>query len=231
MQARPETQQTPGEIAEETGRPITQYNRSRGLDPVVIVLAVVALLLLAVAAYQGGVAGIKTALIGSAATLGTTAPLIVLAFIVAGLIQQLLSREMAARWLGEQAGFKGIMLASVAGALMPGGPYVYYPIALTLFQARASVGVVVAFIVGKNVWGLSRLPLEFALMGPTITTARIVTTLFVPPLAGLLAQHLFGQSLEDLRTKLAVQASQASPTQLDDVSTGQDSPVGSERPC
>jgi uncharacterized membrane protein YraQ (UPF0718 family) len=45
------------------------------------------------------------------------------AFLIAGLIQVLLTQEKVAYWLGEGSGWRGILLACISGALIPGGPY------------------------------------------------------------------------------------------------------------
>ena len=60
---------------------------------------------------------------------------------------------------GSRLGWKGIGLACLAGAMIPGGPYVYYPIAAVMLHNGAGLGVLVAFVVAKNLWSVSRLPL------------------------------------------------------------------------
>jgi len=101
--------------------------------------------------------------------------------------------------LGEATGWKGIWLACLAGALMPGGPYVYYPIAAVLLHNGAGLGALVAFVAAKNLWSVSRLPLEVALLGPKLTLVRFLGTLVIPPLIGALAQTLFGRYQERIR--------------------------------
>ena len=156
--------------------------------------------LLAIFAWrQGGWDLALAGLLDGARLLWMVLPLLVAAFVIAGLIQVLVTQEMVTRWLGKEAGWRGIALACVGGALMPGGPYVYYPIAAVLLRSGASVGVLVAFVTAKNLWALSRLPLEFALLGPTLTLARFTVTFFVPPLMGVLAQALFGGWVEQIR--------------------------------
>jgi uncharacterized membrane protein YraQ (UPF0718 family) len=125
--------------------------------------------------------------------------LLVAAFLIAGLTQALISRELIDRWLGAQSGWRGILLACLAGALIPGGPYVYYPIAGALLQAGAGLGVLIAFVTAKNLWSITRLPMEFALLGPRLTIIRFLLTLAVPPILGFLAEALFGRHLSKLR--------------------------------
>jgi uncharacterized membrane protein YraQ (UPF0718 family) len=168
-------------------------------DNTTLILIAVALLLAGLAWQQGGPAlafeGLKQ---GVLTLLGVT-PLLLAAFLVAGLTQALVTQEFVQRWLGVSSGWRGILLACVGGALMPGGPYVYYPIAAVLLRSGASLGVLVAFVTAKNLWSVSRLPLEFALLGPYLTLIRFAATLVVPPLLGLLAEALFGRKANAIR--------------------------------
>ncbi|MGD8456429.1 MAG: permease [Anaerolineales bacterium] len=126
-------------------------------------------------------------------------PLLVAAFLVAGLVQVLATRELITRWIGASSGWKGIALACLGGGLMPGGPYVYYPITAVLLQTGAGLGPLVAFVTAKNLWAFSRLPLELALLGSQLTLFRFLVTFALPPLLGYLAEKLFGHRLEAIR--------------------------------
>jgi uncharacterized membrane protein YraQ (UPF0718 family) len=121
------------------------------------------------------------------------------AFLIAGLTQVLVSEELIRRWLGAETGWKGILLACAAGALIPGGPYVYYPIAAGLLRSGAGLGVLSAFITAKNLWSITRLPFEFGLLGPSLTLTRYAITFIMPPLMGLLFERLFGQHADVIR--------------------------------
>lgn len=173
-------------------------------DRIPIILGLVALALAGLAWRQGGFEQVFAGLLAGGETLLSVTMLLLAAFLVAGLIQVLVTREMVARWLGAGAGWRGILLACLGGALMPGGPYVYYPIAAALMQAGASLGVLVAFVTAKNLWTLSRLPLEFALLGPNLTVIRFAITLVMPPLLGIAAEALFGGWMERIRHGAAV---------------------------
>jgi len=125
--------------------------------------------------------------------------LLIAAFLTAGLIQALVSKEMVTRWLGTGSGWRGLALACLGGALIPGGPYVYYPIAGALLNTGAGIGVLVAFISAKNLWSVSRIPMELALLGPDLTLIRFGITFIIPPVLGFLAETLFGRSIERIR--------------------------------
>jgi len=162
-------------------------------------LVVVALLLAWMTWSQGGVDAVVSGLSRGASTLWSVTLLLVAAFLTAGLTQVLVSREIIDRWLGAQSGWRGILLACLAGGLIPGGPYVYYPIAGALLQAGAGLGVLMAFVIAKNLWSITRIPMELALLGPRLTIIRYLLTFLVPPILGFLAEALFGRHLSKLR--------------------------------
>ena len=45
-----------------------------------------------------------------------TLPLLLFAFLLAGLIQALIPAEVIAKWIGAESGIKGILIGSLAGA-------------------------------------------------------------------------------------------------------------------
>ncbi|HHF99036.1 MAG TPA: permease [Candidatus Aerophobetes bacterium] len=117
-------------------------------------------------------------------------PLLIFAFIVAGMIQVLLPHELLDKWLGAASGIRGILVGTVAGGLTPGGPYVSLPLVAGLLKAGAGVGTMVAFLTGWSLWAVSRLPMEVGILGWRFTVIRLVSTFFFPPIAGLIAQVL-----------------------------------------
>ena len=94
-------------------------------------------------------------------------PILVFAFIIAGMVQVLIPREFIIKYLGAEAGFKGIMVGCVAGALTPGGPFVSFPIVASIWKAGAGIGTVVAFVTAWSLWAVGRLPYEISLIAPS----------------------------------------------------------------
>ena len=164
-------------------------------------LGIVSLALALTAYRQQGMLLVLDGLGYGLGILWTTLPLLIAAFLTAGLIQALIKEQTVKYWLGSQSGWRGLLLACLAGALIPGGPYVYYPIAAALLKTGAGLGVLVAFISAKNLWSISRIPLEVALLGTQITFTRYLITLIVPPLLGYLAEMFFGKMIERIREK------------------------------
>jgi len=120
-------------------------------------------------------------------------PLLLCAFLVAGMVQVLLPRELIAKWVGAESGFRGILIGTVAGGLSPGGPYVSLPIVAGLLRSGAGIGTMVAFLTGWSLWAVARLPMEVGILGWKFTLVRVATTFFFPPVAGWLAHVIFGQ--------------------------------------
>ncbi|UCD84577.1 MAG: permease [Deltaproteobacteria bacterium] len=156
-----------------------------------VIMGVLAVILLYLG-YQKGqgqhVSGMKSALNMTVEVL----PLLVFAFIVAGMVQVLLPRELLSRWVGMESGMRGILLGTVAGGLSPGGPYVSLPIVAGLIRSGASVGTMVAFLTGWSLWAVSRMPMDIGILGWKFALIRLACTFFFPPIAGLIAQGLFG---------------------------------------
>jgi uncharacterized membrane protein YraQ (UPF0718 family) len=169
------------------------------IDRTTAFLIIVALILAAVSWIRGGsTLAVRGVRLGGETLLSVT-PMLIAAFLVAGLTQVLVSKEMVERWLSASSGWRGILIACLAGALIPGGPYVYYPIAGSLLTSGAGLGVLIAFVTAKNLWSVSRLPYEFALLGPDLAITRYLFTLMVPPLLGFLVEALFGRFIDTIR--------------------------------
>lgn len=164
-----------------------------------IILGVVILILGFLSYRQGDgdlvIAGLKSGV----SILLREIPLLAAAFLTAGYIQALVKKEFITQWLGREAGLKGILLACLGGGLIPGGPYAYYPIAGALLSSGAGLGVLIAFVTAKNLWSISRLPYELAILGTTITLKRYLVTFLIPPLMGILVEWIFGGSIQTIR--------------------------------
>ncbi len=133
------------------------------------------------------IAGIKSALTMTAEIL----PLLISAFVIAGMIQILLPKEIVSRWVGVESGMRGIFIGTVAGGLTPGGPFVSLPIVAGLMHSGASIGTMVAFVTGWSLWAFVRLPMEVGILGWKFTAIRLACTFFFPPVAGFIAQVFF----------------------------------------
>ena len=163
-------------------------------------ILVIVVIILATAAYQQtGWTDVWKGLTSGVGILVKELPLLAAAFLTAGFLQALVKKEFITRWLGREAGLKGILLACLGGGLIPGGPYAYYPIAGALLKSGAGLGVLIAFVTAKNLWSVTRLPLEIAILGTSLTIRRYLITFLIPPLLGIAVEWLFGGMLGKIR--------------------------------
>lgn len=151
---------------------------------VVLVLAVLALM-------GGGLALLWQGLVSGLTMFRDAIVLLLAAFAISGLAQVLVNPEKVSSLLGKNSGWKGLFLGMLAGTIIPGGPYVYYPLSASLLAAGADASIIIVFIVSKGLWDISRTPMEIAVMGPRVTAVRFAVTLLFPLLAGVLVRFLY----------------------------------------
>jgi len=169
--------------------------KNRGFSQMLIptiVMGVIAVILLFIGYQKGGgehILGLKFA----GTILLQITPLLIFAFIVAGMVQHLVPTEIISKWVGTESGFRGIMIGAAVGSLVPGGPYVSFPVATGLLRAGAGIGTVVAFLTAWSLWAVSGIPLQIGILGWKFWLVRVACTFVFPPIAGLIANLLFSR--------------------------------------
>ena len=118
-------------------------------------------------------------------------PSLLAGLLLAAALRQLMSPGALARWMGADSGWTGLLVATVAGALTPGGPMAAFPLVLVLAGAGADRGALVAYIMSWTLNGFQRvLVYEAPLLGPGFAIMRTLITLPMPLLAGWIARRL-----------------------------------------
>lgn len=118
-------------------------------------------------------------------------PLLLLAFLAAGFLEVAVPPELIREWLGASSGIKGYLISLLAGAMLPGGPYVSFPIIGAVFRAGAGLGQVVAMVTAWSTMSIALVIFELAFLGPRFTIARIALMFWMPIVAGILAKLFF----------------------------------------
>lgn len=118
--------------------------------------------------------------------------LIFLAFIIAGFVNILSPEELVTAWIGPDTGWQGIISAEIIGTLLPGGPYVVFPIIAILVQAGAGLGPVISLITSWSTQSLLSLSFELPFMGWRFTAIRWSIGLLIPLIAGFTAILIWG---------------------------------------
>ena len=119
-------------------------------------------------------------------------PRLIPALILAGMLQVLVPQEVVARYLGRDAGFRSILIASLAGVLTPGGPMVTVPFLVALANSGAAMGPMVAYMTSWSLFGMQRIiAWEAPLMGWPFVVVRVIPSLAFPVLAGWLVKTFY----------------------------------------
>jgi uncharacterized membrane protein YraQ (UPF0718 family) len=123
----------------------------------------------------------------------TMIPRIIVALLISGFFSVLIPTDVVANWLGKESGVRGILIASLVGGFTPGGPIICFPIAVLLFKTGASIPALISFLTAWSVFAFHRIiSYEIPFMGVRFVIIRILSSLVLPPLAGLLATFLEG---------------------------------------
>ncbi len=118
-------------------------------------------------------------------------PRILAGSLIGGFIAYVIPRERVSKTLGSESGWMGLLIGTVFGALVPGGPFTIYPVASALLVAGADAGAIISFVTSWTLLGYARaLVWEMPFMGPDFTFWRVMICLPLPILAGWLGRAL-----------------------------------------
>ena len=118
--------------------------------------------------------------------------LIILAFVIVGYVNVLSPEKLINAWIGPESGISGIFTAEILGALLPGGPYVIFPIIATLNEAGAGLAPIITLITSWSTLSLLTISFELPFMGWRFSLIRWSLGLMIPLLAGLVAILIWG---------------------------------------
>lgn len=154
----------------------------------IIVMTALALLAIALAFHKGV---LRSGFYETGKLLVQVGPVLLPAFVLAGMVSVLVAPEKVAHLLGPESGLKGLCVGTAAGALTPGGPFLAFPMLAVLLKGGASVGAVAAYLSAWALLGVHRvLAFEIPILGWRFTAVRFVSSLFAPVLVGFAAQWI-----------------------------------------
>lgn len=120
---------------------------------------------------------------------GGMLPKVLAGCLIAAFLTILLPREVIGRWLGTDSGLKGIFIATIAGIVLPGGPFTIFPIAGALITVGADVSAAIALITSWTLLGINRAVVwEMPFFGIEFVGWRTLMALPLPVIAGLSAR-------------------------------------------
>jgi len=168
--------------------------RRKVIDGGFLVLLGATLLAAVLVTLKYGASHMLETSLGALGFLATLLPKIGAGLFVAAAIPLLLPRERVSAWIGSESGTRGIILAATAGALLPGGPAMVFPLAAALLAAGADLGAGLAFITGWSLLSLNRtLIWELSFLDWRLVLLRVGLCLPAPILVGLAVRALRGR--------------------------------------
>lgn len=145
----------------------------------------------AACAVLRGWEGVANALTFAIDLIVQIAPIMLVSMLMAAYVQVLAPHHRVSKWLGRESGLRGLLVAAAAGAVIPGGPWISFPLVLTLAVAGADIGALVAFLSAWAVIPISRLLVwEMPFLGGEFVLLRMIVSLPIPVLAGLIARRI-----------------------------------------
>ena len=115
-------------------------------------------------------------------------PRIAIGMVGSGFIAELLPSALIPSWLGADTGTPGLALATVLGALTPGGPVVGFSIAAAALKSGAGAPQIIAYTIAWALFALPRLlAFEIPAMPARVVWLRVAVSLPLPFIAAWMA--------------------------------------------
>lgn len=165
--------------------------RRKIFDASFLILASLALVAGGALWWRDGGGAVWSVLVGNLGFLVLLLPKILAGLFVANAIPLLIPREHVVAALGRESGWRGLVLATLAGALVPGGGVMVFAMATSLTAAGAHLAPIVAFVTSWSLLGLNRTIIwEISFLSLDLVAFRYALCLPMPFLAGLLVKAL-----------------------------------------
>jgi len=110
--------------------------------------------------------------------------------ILMGIFAVFVPKDLVVRYLGKEAGVKGIALAMIMGALPTGPLYIAFPIASTLLKKGARVSNVIVFL---SAWSCIKIPqelVELEFLGFRFMVTRLILTAIFVVIMGFTIEYI-----------------------------------------
>jgi len=180
------------ETSEKVPKKTKSKKGRKTMDTSFFILCGITIILIIVAYWKKGWHLPFSGLVQGGRMFWDIAPNLLVGFALAGIVQVLIPKEYVAKLLGEGSGFKGILIATVAGAIAPGGPYINIPLVASFYKSGASVGPLAAFLTAWAIIPINRtLVYEIPLMGTPFAFARYAASLAFPFVIGMITSLIF----------------------------------------
>ena len=99
-------------------------------------------------------------------------PTVFIIIVIIGLLMAFVPPDLISRFVGEQAGFSGLLAIAALGAVLYIPALISFPLAASLLQSGASTAAVAAFIATLTMISVVTLPLEIKELGKKMAFLR-----------------------------------------------------------
>ena len=149
-----------------------------------IVMGLTCYILLGPERFDGAVSG-------SLELVGNTLPRVVAAQFVAGFVWAMLPRDRFSQLADANFSLRGLVIATAAGIITPGGPTSAFSLLAIAAGAGADRGILITYITSWALLAVQRIIVwDLPFMGAEFSVTRFLVCLPLPILAGIIARRL-----------------------------------------
>jgi hypothetical protein len=113
-------------------------------------------------------------------------PRIMIGVVGSGYIAAIMPQDLITTWIGPNSGILGITIATLAGAITPGGAVVGFSVGAAALKGGGGAPQVIAYSTAWSLYALTRLiNWEVAMMPPRVVWLRAAVSIPLPFLAGV----------------------------------------------
>ena len=128
---------------------------------------------------------------GSLELVGNTLPRVAAAQFVAGFVWAMLPRDRLSRLADSDRGLRGLVIATAAGIITPGGPTSAFSLLAIAAGAGADRGILITYITSWALLAVQRIIVwDLPFMGAEFSATRFLVCLPLPIVAGMIARRL-----------------------------------------
>ncbi|ASJ16823.1 permease [Thermococcus chitonophagus] len=113
-------------------------------------------------------------------------PTMLAIILIIGLMSGFVPPKTISKIVGQEAGFKGILIVGALGAVLHIPSLIAFPLAASLLEKGASVTSVAVFITTLTMIGFVTLPLEIRILGKKFAVLRNVLSFIMALIIGIL---------------------------------------------
>lgn len=133
--------------------------------------------------------------LGALGFFGLLVPKIAAGMFIAAAIPILVPRDKISRWIGRDSGVAGLIFATFAGAMLPGGPSMIFPLTGAILVSGADLAAGLAFVTGWSLFNMNRtLIWELSFLPSDFVALRVLFCLPLPVLLGLAVRAFWGRA-------------------------------------